>query len=91
MPLPTPIFSSVLSSVLSIFCQSTKHVFSPIRVNRKLLASGLFVSLGTQTAALMPKVGPVPGAAVPEVQSPLREQGETAALLRSTAEGKWTP
>lgn len=59
MPLPTPVFSSMMSSVLSIFCQSPKHVFSPIGVNRKLPASGLFVSLGTQTATLVPKVFPV--------------------------------
>lgn len=91
MPLPTPVCSSMLSSVLSIFCQSTKHVFSPLRANRKLPASGLFVSLGTQAAVLVLKVGPVPGAAVPEVQPPLREQGETAAFLRNMAEGKWTP
>lgn len=43
MPLPSPVFSSVLSSVLSISCQSTEHGFSPIEVNRNLLASGPFM------------------------------------------------
>lgn len=85
------VFSSMLSSVLGIFCQSTKHVFSPIRVNRKLPASGFSLSLGNQTAALIQKVGSVPSAAFPRVQHPLRGQRKTAALLSSVAEGKWTP
>lgn len=73
MPLPTPVFSSEPSSALSMFCQSSKHVFRPVRVNRKLPASGLFVSLGTQTAARGPKVGPVPRAASPaEVRPHIR-------------------
>lgn len=71
MPLPSALFSSMLSSVLRIFCQSTKHIFSPIRVNRKLPASGFFLCLGTQTAALVPKVGPVPGVA----KGPASSQG----------------
>jgi len=91
MLLPIPVFSSMLSSVLGMFCQPTRRVFSPIRVNRKLPASGVFVSLGTQAAALVQKVGPVPSAAVPRVQPPLKGQGETAALLRRTAGGKWNP
>lgn len=80
MPLPTPVFSSALSSALSIFCQSTKHVFSPVRINRKLPASGLFTSLGTQTATLVPKVGPIPRTAVPRDQPPPRDEEERAAL-----------
>lgn len=55
MRLPTPIFSSMLSSALCIFCQSTERVFSPIRVNRRLPPAGLLVLLGRQTATLMQK------------------------------------
>lgn len=49
------------------------------------------MSLGTQAAALVQKVGSVPRTAIPRVQPPLGEQGETAAFVSSVAEGKWTP
>lgn len=76
MRLPAPIFSSMLSSALSIFCQSTKHVFSPIRVNRRLPPAGLLASLGSQTAALTQKGSQVSGRPSPGS----RERGDMGPL-----------
>lgn len=75
MRLPTPIFSSMLSSALCIFCQSTKRVFSPIRVNRRLPPAGLLTPLGRQMTTLMQK-----GSQLPVLSS--RGLG---------SEGKWAP